>query len=162
MTIDVADLRKRAERTFPQVYPSELTELLDAYEECEWWEAFRKRGVDLEIHRDKGCICPRPEPLPDGTFAWEISDTCEYHATAAKYPMHHGIPWNCPTYYDGCNCDGTINDLRKERERLRAALSDIAYNTSSSVPLEQWPVDHYRDMMNRCIGIAARALEGRE
>ena len=36
MTIDVADLRKRAERTFPQVYPSELTELLDAYEEREW------------------------------------------------------------------------------------------------------------------------------
>ena len=35
MTIDVADLRKRAERTFPQVYPSELTELLDAYEERE-------------------------------------------------------------------------------------------------------------------------------
>jgi len=33
VTIDVADLRKRAERTFPQVYPSELTELLDAYEE---------------------------------------------------------------------------------------------------------------------------------
>ena len=81
MTIDVADLRKRAERTFPQVYPSELTELLDAYE---------------------------------------------------------------------------------ERDRLRAALSDIAYDTSSSVPLEQWPVDHYRDMMSRCIGIAARALEGRE
>ena len=43
MTIDVADLRKRAERTFPQVYPSELTELLDAYEERDQLRAALKR-----------------------------------------------------------------------------------------------------------------------
>lgn len=53
----------------------------------------------------------------------------------------------------------TIDALEAENKRLREALSDVAYNTSSSVPLGQWPVDHYRDMMHRCVGIAARSLE---
>ena len=53
----------------------------------------------------------------------------------------------------------TIDALEAENKRLREALSDVAYNTSSSVPLGQWPVDHYRDMMHRCVGIAARIVE---
>jgi hypothetical protein len=53
----------------------------------------------------------------------------------------------------------TIEALEAENKRLRDVLSDVAYNTSSSVPLGQWPVDHYRDMMHRCVGIAARSLE---
>jgi hypothetical protein len=24
---------------------------------------------------------------------------------AAEQPWNHGIPWNCPTFWDGCNCD---------------------------------------------------------
>lgn len=51
-----------------------------------------------------------------------------------------------------------LSEACSEIERLQAALRDIAYNTSSSVPLAAWPVDHYRDQMHRAIGLAARAL----
>jgi predicted negative regulator of RcsB-dependent stress response len=49
VTIDVADLRKRAERTFPQVYPSELTELLDAYEERDRLRDEIERAAQLAV-----------------------------------------------------------------------------------------------------------------
>ena len=29
-----------------------------------------------------------------------------YHYGASLQPWNHHIPWNCPTYYDGCNCEG--------------------------------------------------------
>jgi hypothetical protein len=51
-----------------------------------------------------------------------------------------------------------LSEACSEIERLVDVLSDIAYNTSSSVPLAVWPVDHYRDQMHRAIGLAARAL----
>jgi hypothetical protein len=50
------------------------------------------------------CICPTPARLPDGTFDWQIRDECPYHSYAAAHPDDHQIPWNCPTFYDGCNC----------------------------------------------------------
>ena len=31
---------------------------------------------------------------------------CMYHYAAALQPWNHRIPWNCPNYYDGCNCEG--------------------------------------------------------
>ena len=31
---------------------------------------------------------------------------CRYHQGAAQQPWNHRIPWNCPTYWDGCNCEG--------------------------------------------------------
>jgi hypothetical protein len=31
---------------------------------------------------------------------------CLYHYAAALQPWNHRLPWNCPAYYDGCNCDG--------------------------------------------------------
>lgn len=30
---------------------------------------------------------------------------CMYHYGASLQPWNHRIPWNCPTYWDGCNCD---------------------------------------------------------
>lgn len=30
---------------------------------------------------------------------------CLYHYAAALQPDNHRIPWNCPSYYDGCNCE---------------------------------------------------------
>ena len=29
-----------------------------------------------------------------------------YQYGASLQPWNHRIPWNCRTYYDGCNCDG--------------------------------------------------------
>lgn len=29
-----------------------------------------------------------------------------YHYGAELQPWNHRIPWNCPSYYDGCNCEG--------------------------------------------------------
>ena len=29
-----------------------------------------------------------------------------YHYGASLQPWNHRIPWNCLTYYDGCNCSG--------------------------------------------------------
>lgn len=29
-----------------------------------------------------------------------------YREGAELQPWNHRIPWNCPTYYDGCNCEG--------------------------------------------------------
>jgi hypothetical protein len=58
-----------------------------------------------------GCICVRstkgygatPKPCGGG-FDWRIDPDCPYHLAAAADPGNHRIPWNCPTYWDGCNC----------------------------------------------------------
>jgi hypothetical protein len=43
-----------------------------------------------------GCTC---QPYgPD-------CDSCLYHYAARLQPDNHRIPWNCPTFYDGCNCE---------------------------------------------------------
>jgi hypothetical protein len=44
-----------------------------------------------------GCSCRTHEIDPD----------CLYHYAASVQPDNHTIPWNCPTYYDGCNCQRT-------------------------------------------------------
>lgn len=55
-----------------------------------------------------------------------------------------------------------INDMAHEvfaeLDRLTEVLRDIAYNTSSSVPLGTWPVDHYRWMMQRAVSLASNTL----
>lgn len=33
-----------------------------------------------------------------------IREDCLYHWLAAKFPLDHSIPWNCGSYWDGCNC----------------------------------------------------------
>lgn len=35
----------------------------------------------------------------------EIRESCMYHYAARLQPDNHRIPWNCPTFYDGCNCE---------------------------------------------------------
>lgn len=59
----------------------------------------------------------------------------------------------------GFSYEEDIANAVNEIDRLRSVLRDIAYNTSSSVPLGVWPVDHYRDQMHRAVGMAARAIE---
>lgn len=36
----------------------------------------------------------------------KVSKDCMYHYAASVQPWNHRIPWNCPAYYDGCNCEG--------------------------------------------------------
>lgn len=66
------------------------------------------------------CTCMTPERVREarqrGTEA-EIDPACAYHRDAAEHPYDHSIPWNCPTYHDGCNCKEQIAALR---ERLKA------------------------------------------
>ncbi len=42
-----------------------------------------------------GCTCNPHAPDPGN---------CLYHYAASIQPDNHRIPYNCPTYYDGCNC----------------------------------------------------------
>ena len=63
------------------------------------WQHYRESG-----RRDFGCICPTPARRSDGSYDWRIDPNCRYHKLAAQFPDDHSIPWNCPTYYDGCNC----------------------------------------------------------
>lgn len=59
----------------------------------------------------------------------------------------------------GMSYEEDIADAVDEIDRLRGVLADIAYNTSGSVPLGSWPINHYRDQMHRAVGLAARAFE---
>lgn len=58
----------------------------------------------LDGTRVPGCICYKliddEMVMPDG-----ILPECEYHRAAAEEPENHSIPWNCPTYWNGCNCE---------------------------------------------------------
>lgn len=51
-----------------------------------------------------------PDDIGGCTCGWHkagdhnISPECLYHYAAALQPGNHQIPWNCPTYFDGCNC----------------------------------------------------------
>ena len=94
-------------------------------EELAWWHDFRLRGEnkDYDSQVAHGCICPSPTKKPDGPYDWQIESDCQYHATAARYPSNHGISWNCPTFYDKCNCRDKLKCQAEEIEELKAALA---------------------------------------
>lgn len=46
-----------------------------------------------------GCTC-------QGGACSGVDETCLYHYAARLQPWNHHIPWNCPSYLDGCNCEG--------------------------------------------------------
>jgi hypothetical protein len=52
----------------------------------------------LTIRDCDGCTCQ-----PCGPGGPDLAG-CLYHYAASLQPDNHRIPWNCPTYYDGCNC----------------------------------------------------------
>jgi hypothetical protein len=69
-----------------------------------------QRVSDKHPWRDAGypgCICVRPErlALSSSKRRLTILPDCRYHQIAAAHPHDHRIPWNCPTFYDGCNCE---------------------------------------------------------
>lgn len=57
----------------------------------------------LSVRDVGGCICSRLWTADEHP----IDPECRYHQAAAEQPWNHRIPWNCPTYFDGCNCGGT-------------------------------------------------------
>lgn len=67
-----------------------------------------------------------------------VDPACGYHRAAAAAPMDHSIPWNCPTYWDGCNCARVIADLRAEIAAAKApktwAQLVAEYNAESPTP----------------------------
>lgn len=74
------------------------------------------------------CICadPKHPRFKEFTDAWsrgeELADPdCKYHQQAAAAPMDHSIPWNCPTYWDGCNCRTEVRRLRSRVQELEDA-----------------------------------------
>jgi len=92
------------------------------------WKRFRERGhsKDYDSQTAHGCVCPSPDRNPDGSWDWKINENCNYHAVAARYPHNHAIPWNCPTYYDGCNCKRVLIEKKTLVEDLLDTLEGIA------------------------------------
>ena len=70
-------------------------------------------GISMMILSDglevPGCICSRNPnwytEKEDGSYVFDLDPECGYHGVAAEHPDDHRIPWNCPTYWDGCNCE---------------------------------------------------------
>jgi len=58
-------------------------------------------GHQLNALQTGGCTCGCRDK------DHKISPSCMYHYAAQLQPENHNIPWNCPTYYDGCNCEDT-------------------------------------------------------
>ena len=112
MTIDVADLRKRAERTFPQVYPSELTELLDAYEERERLRDEIERAAQLAVEA-KNTILKLRGSLD---FAQTETERDRLRTALAYYaePRNH--------HDDYLHTNDSYDDLKLPGSRARAAL----------------------------------------
>jgi hypothetical protein len=98
----------------------EIPELWTATQEVAFWRAFAARGENTlpDRHQAGGCICAWTR---DGK--WQLNPECGYHQLAARNPGDHRIPWNCPTFYDGCNCRETIASLRAA---AAAADNDLA------------------------------------
>lgn len=56
----------------------------------------------LSVRDVGGCICAWDHDVG----SWDRNPKCGYHVTAESQPWNHQFPWNCPTYWDGCNCQG--------------------------------------------------------
>jgi hypothetical protein len=65
-------------------------------------ELLNAHGHPLTTSMTGGCTCRWTGAVHR---AVDISEDCMYHYAARLQPWNHKIPWNCPTYYDGCNCE---------------------------------------------------------
>ena len=66
------------------------------------------RVRELTIADTGGCTCG---------ICTAVDPDCMYHYAAELQPGNHKIPWNCPTYYDGCNCGEPRPGYDQEHER---------------------------------------------
>lgn len=144
--------------------PMPFAEALDEYvhdnrRREQWFEDFRARGEDkdLESQVTHGCICGF-ERVGE-KIKWNIKPECEYHAKAFRYPNNHGIPWNCPTYWDGCNCkerlakaESALSRVREETIDLREALADLV-NQINKFAEREGEADFYTGKAIRALSI---------
>jgi hypothetical protein len=75
-----------------------------------------------------GCTCQRSTG-ESHVYDLGVDSACGYHAAAAQNPDDHRIPWNCPTYWDGCNCPDMERIVRnaisvQRRRRGHATRAD--------------------------------------
>jgi hypothetical protein len=70
-------------------------------------EAFAAVG-QLSMRDVPGCACDLIAAAKTGEFV--LNPDCLYHLAARLQPDNHRIPWNCPTYWDGCNCDEPVGE----------------------------------------------------
>lgn len=91
------------------------------------------------------CTCAQPGKARAADGSLIIEPDCPYHQEAAARPMDHSIPWNCPTYWDGCNCSQTLHDLREE---LKAAL-ELARDMRSQLPDDVAQQQKYDERLQR-------------
>ena len=102
----------------------------------DWWDTFRSSDSSKDREsRVHGCVGCKAEKKSDGSYLWTIDPECPYHKAAAASPQDHSIPWNCPTYHDGCNCKEALRSWRAENARLRAALKEARPFVTPSVDL---------------------------
>jgi hypothetical protein len=67
---------------------------------CHDWTSKPERP--LTVRDTGGCRCNgEGYDFHVGRF----NPDCTYHNAAFAQPWNHQIPWNCPTYRDGCNCE---------------------------------------------------------
>lgn len=64
--------------------------------------------------RPGSCTCIAV-PGYKGEIQWE---DCPYHRAAKARPADHSIPWNCPTYHDGCNCKDIVEEFQEVKKQL--------------------------------------------
>ncbi len=69
------------------------------------------RPLGHRVRDVSGCICGGRK---DAEGEWIILNECEYHSLAAENPTDHSMPWNCPTFYDTCNCATVIDELGRK------------------------------------------------
>lgn len=65
---------------------------------------WRVAGYPRYAGHGGSCICATPENIKAHGGKLVRLPGCAYHAAAARNPRDHRIPWNCRTYWDGCNC----------------------------------------------------------
>jgi hypothetical protein len=85
-----------------------------------------------------GCTCQKFNPdTQKHEYDLGVDSKCDYHRYAALHPEDHRSPWNCPTYWDGCNCPDyerlvrdVIGSQRKRRGHGKERKSKLrrAYN----------------------------------
>ena len=73
---------------------------------------------------------------------------CDYHNVAKAQPLNHRIPWNCPTFYDGCNCRDTITNYRLKDSKNRDELFEEYVEYKSRFHEAEYQIDDLHEALD--------------